>query len=161
MKYSSILMACAAVGLMLTSISPILAQSSPDAETQAAMRDAIEDEYQARAIYQAAIAKFGNVRPFSNIVRAEGQHVALWETLFARYGMSVPPDTYAGKVTIPDTLYATCEAGVAAEIANVEMYENFLTFVREPDLRAAFTRLQQISQERHLPAFQRCVNRGG
>lgn len=39
------------------------------------------------------------------------------------------------------------------------MYDPFLGFVQQPDLRDAFTQLHQVSQKRHLLAFQRCVNR--
>jgi hypothetical protein len=42
-----------------------------DARTRQAMVDAINDEYCARAFYTATIAKFGQVRPFSNIVWAK------------------------------------------------------------------------------------------
>ena len=99
------------------------------------------------------------MRPFSNIVWAEDRHVSLWNNLFARYGLPIPPDTFAGKIGVPSTLIAACQEGVKAEIENVAMYDRFLGFVREPDLRAAFSQLRQVSQTRHLPAFQRCVSR--
>ncbi|MFB2934467.1 DUF2202 domain-containing protein [Aerosakkonemataceae cyanobacterium BLCC-F154] len=130
-----------------------------DNQTQQAMIDSINDEYQARAFYNAVIKKFGEVRPFSNIVHAEDRHVNLWKTIFTQYGLPIPPDKFAGKVDVPDTLQAACQAGVKAEIANVAMYDRFLTFIQQPDLRAAFSQLRYVSQERHLPAFQRCVNR--
>jgi len=34
-------------------------------ETQAALIEAIQDEYKARAFYEAVMNKFGSVRPFS------------------------------------------------------------------------------------------------
>jgi rubrerythrin len=132
-----------------------------DARTQQAMIDAINDEYHAHAFYTAVIEKFGPVRPFTNIVRAEERHAQLWNRLFARYGLSVPEDTFAGNVEAPDTLEAACQMGVEAEIANVQMYDNFLSFVQEPDLRAAFIRLRTVSQNHHKPAFERCASRMG
>jgi hypothetical protein len=39
------------------------------------------------------------------------------------------------------------------------MYDRFLEFVQEADLRAAFTQLRHVSQNHHLPAFQRCAGR--
>lgn len=130
--------------------------ATADAETQRIMAEAIADEYRARAVYRAAIAKFGPVRPFSQIVRAEDRHVQLWETLFARYGVPVPADTFAGNVSVPDTLAATCQVGVEAERADAAMYDRFLETTTQPDLRAAFEQLRRVSRERHLPAFQRC-----
>lgn len=135
------------------------ASTSLDEPTQQAMIDAINDEYQARALYTAVINKFGIVRPFSNIVTAEDRHAMLWNDLFTRYGLPIPEDKFAGAVEAPETLEVACQMGVTAEIANVEMYDRFLTFVKEPDLRAAFTQLRYVSQENHLPAFQRCLDR--
>jgi|GEM_PF-6427211 hypothetical protein len=43
----------------------------------------------------------------------------------------------------------------------VKMYDNFLSFVQEPDLKAAFTQLRQVSQNKHLPAFERCIANNG
>lgn len=125
------------------------------------MIDAIKDEYQARAFYSAVIEKFGPVRPFTNIVQAEDRHVQLWHALFSQYGIPVPEDTFAGNVQAPDTLLAACQAGVEGEIANVKMYDQFLEFVQEPDLRAAFLQLRHVSQNNHLQAFQRCVSNSG
>ncbi|VEP13080.1 conserved hypothetical protein [Hyella patelloides LEGE 07179] len=38
------------------------------------------------------------------------------------------------------------------------MYDNFLYFVEEDDLRAAFTQLRQVSETKHKVAFERCLN---
>lgn len=136
-----------------------MAQNSLNAETQQAMIDSINDEYRARAFYKAVIEKFGPVPPFTNIVQAENNHINLWVNLFAKYNIPVPADSFAGNVSVPDTLKAACEMGVKAEIDNVAMYDRFLTFVTQSDLRAAFTQLRQVSQEKHLTAFERCVQR--
>jgi hypothetical protein len=152
-------------GIIFSGFSPVkaLPQTSLDSKTQQAMVDAINDEYRARAFYQAVMEKFGSVRPFSSIVRSENNHINLWINLFAKYGIAVPTDSFAGNVKVPDTLKAACQMGVKTEIDNVEMYDRFLGFVTQPDLKAAFTQLRQVSQERHLPAFERCQtqpNRG-
>lgn len=139
----------------------VRAEISLNDQTKQAMIDAINDEYQARAFYNAVMQKFGSIRPFSNIVQAEDNHVNLWMNLFTQYGMTIPEDTFAGKMSVPDTLKAACQMGIDIEIDNVKMYDRFLQFVTQSDLKAAFSRLRQISQERHLPAFQRCVNRPG
>jgi hypothetical protein len=155
---------CGTLGLCAVAIATTpanthtVAHATPDATTQQAMVEAINDEYQARAFYNAVLEKFGNVRPFSNIVHSENRHVQLWNTLFTQYGLPIPEDTFAGNVEAPDTLNAACQMGVEAEIANVKMYDNFLSFIKEPDLRAAFTQLRHVSQNNHLRAFERCVN---
>jgi hypothetical protein len=134
-----------------------VANTPLDAKTKQAMIEAINDEYQARAFYNTVIEKFGNVRPFSNIVQAENRHVQLWNTLFTQYGLPIPEDTFVGKIKAPETLQAACKMGVEAEIANVKMYDNFLTFIQQPDLRLAFTQLRQVSENNHLRAFERCA----
>jgi hypothetical protein len=130
-----------------------------NAKTQQAMIDAINDEYHARALYNAIIDKFGQVRPFVNIVQSENRHVQLWTRLFNKYGLSIPEDSYAGRIEAPDSLKTACQMGVEGEIANVEMYDKFLEFVQESDLRAAFTKLRGVSENRHKVAFERCLSR--
>jgi hypothetical protein len=134
-----------------------VANTTPDAKTKQAMIEAINDEYQTRAFYTAVIEKFGNVRPFSNIVQAENRHVQLWNTLFTQYGLPIPEDTFAGKIQAPKTIPDACKMAVELEITNVKMYDNFLTFIQQPDLKSAFTQLRQVSQNNHLRAFQRCA----
>lgn len=129
------------------------------AESQQALKEALADEYQARAFYQAVLDKFGQVRPFSNIVHSEDRHAALVEELLVKYGIPIPEDTYQGKLKAPESLLAACEAGVKSEIANRELYDRWLSKVEEPDLRAVFIKLRDASQNNHLPAFERCQQR--
>lgn len=124
-----------------------------------ALDEAIADEYQARAFYQATIDRFGAVRPFSNIINAETRHAEMVADLFVQYGLPVPEDTYMGKVEAPGTLLAACEAGMQAEIDNKALYDRLLPNVSEPDIRATLERLRNASQNNHLPAFQNCVQR--
>lgn len=132
--------------------------TSLDAKTQQAMIEAINDEYHARAFYNAVMDKFGEIRPFSNIVHAETRHAERLSQLFKRYGLTVPEDSFAGKVEAPETLEIACQMGVAAEIANVKMYDRFLDFIQESDLRDTFTQLRYVSQNKHKVAFERCLN---
>lgn len=129
-----------------------------DARTQQALVDAIHDEYKAKALYQGVLEKFGDVRPFSAIVKAEQVHIRQLLLLFQRYGVDVPQDNWAGKVPEFDTVQDACEAGVQAEIENADMYDEFFSFVKEADIRATFTRLRNASEGKHLPAFQRCAD---
>mgnify|MGYP001549430937 CR=1 FL=1 len=139
----------------------LVKSAPPDTETQAAMIDAINDEYRARAYYTAVIEKFGPVAPFRNIVQAEDRHVQLWENLFNQYGVPVPEDTFAGNMTAPDTVLAACEGGIDAERADAQMYDDFLTTIDDPQLRSVFAQLQRVSLDNHLAAFERCVANGG
>lgn len=123
------------------------------------MREALEDEYRARATYRAVIDAFGPVRPFVNIVEAEDRHAKALLRLFERFGVQSPRDTWAERVKAPRTLADACRAGVEAEIENEAMYERLLSHVTDPSVRLVLQRLQRASRERHLPAFRRCLAR--
>ncbi|MFP4610708.1 MAG: ferritin-like domain-containing protein [Thiohalophilus sp.] len=124
------------------------------------LTEAIEDEYKARATYRRVLETFGEVRPFSNIVEAEQRHIDALLVLFEKYGLPVPDDTWPERVEPPGTLLAACQAGVAAEIENAAMYDRLLAASGDyPDVQTVLKNLQRASQENHLPAFQRCVER--
>jgi hypothetical protein len=101
-----------------------------DQQEAQALLAALDDEYKSHATYDQVIRDFGQVRPFINIVEAEARHIAALLTLFERYSLPVPPNPWSGK-----------------------------TSTRRPDILAVFQALRSASQDRHLPAFQRCAQR--
>jgi len=125
-----------------------------------ALRAALDDEYHAWATYNQVIADFGETPPFSNIREAEARHIEALRSLYARYGLAMPDNPWPGKVTRYANLQEACAAGVAAEIENGALYERLLASTQRPDILIVFRNLQEASQQRHLPAFQRCVERG-
>ena len=50
---------------------------------------AIQDEYVAQKEYKEIMDKYGNVRPFSNIINAEANHIEQLKTLLEQNGFSV------------------------------------------------------------------------
>ncbi len=121
------------------------------------MNEALNDEYLAWATYNQVIADFGEVVPFSNIRESEARHIQALCTLFVRYGLSIPDNPWLDKVEHYASLKAACEAGVTAEIANHEMYNRLLETTQREDILTVLRHLQNASQQRHLVAFQRCV----
>jgi rubrerythrin len=126
-----------------------------------ALRDALEDEYHAWATYDQVIADFGAVRPFINIREAEARHIAALRELFERYGLPFPENPWPGRVARYSSVREACAAAVAAEVENGRLYERLLASARLPDVRGVFQRLKEASEERHLYAFRRCVERMG
>jgi hypothetical protein len=63
-----------------------------------ALHEALDDEYQAWALYGQVIADFGEVRPFTNIREAEARHIEALLGLFSRYGLPVPANPWPGRV---------------------------------------------------------------
>jgi hypothetical protein len=127
-----------------------------------ALIEAINDEYKSRAAYKAVIGKFGEIRPFINIVEAEGRHVEALLPLFAKYNVVIPKDDWDSRIETPISILDACRLGVKDEIENAEMYDRLLTLTIDyPDVQEVLKKLQRASTENHLPAFQRCVERGG
>lgn len=127
-------------------------------EVKDTLGKAIDDEYKAYSTYESVIKKFGNVRPFSMIIRAEEQHISSLKAIYDKYGLVAPDNSYSGKITAPSTLQLACQTGVKAEIANATLYQDeLLPVVADyPDITAVFTNLMNASQQKHLPSFQKC-----
>ena len=114
---------------------------------------AIQDEYLAHAEYVYIIDTFGSVRPFTNIIRAEEEHISQLIPLFTAYGIAVPEDTGNNYVAAVSSLTAAYQAGEAAEISNIAMYDAFLAQDLPDDVRFIFENLRNAS-ENHLAAFR-------
>ncbi len=141
-------------------VSPdTLEQALPARTDIKAMLDAaVQDEYRALTTLQRMIEDFGDVRPFSNIVQAEGWHMQALARLYRRYGWKLPANEWK-KEDVPAyaSVQRACEAGALAERENAALYERFLALDLPADVRLVFENLQQASLEKHLPAFERCA----
>jgi rhodanese-related sulfurtransferase/rubrerythrin len=148
-----------AAGLSMANDQPKVTANVLDERTRQALISALEDERRAQATYQAVLNKFPGARPFVNIVEAEKRHESYLLPLFEKYDVAVPKSEFdAAKISIPNSIIEACKAGVTAENENIALYEDFLKFVKEPDIREVFKRLQSASRENHLPAFTRCAD---
>ena len=122
-----------------------------------ALNLAIQDEYHAEFVYLKVIADFGEVQPFSRIVEAEQRHSAVVGKVFTNHGLAVPASEWnIGNVPSFDSLPAACAAAVEAEIANIALYDELLTWDLPQDARNVFTNIRAASLENHLPAFEAC-----
>ncbi|MBN2849847.1 MAG: DUF2202 domain-containing protein [Erysipelotrichaceae bacterium] len=117
---------------------------------------AIQDEYLARQEYETIIDEYGQIRPFTNIIQAEVNHIEMLEPLFTAYQLSLPDDNAIDFVVLPETLEETYEIGVQAEVNNIAMYERFLEEDLPDDVKDVFERLMNASYN-HLEAFARQV----
>lgn len=126
-----------------------------DAEEQT-LQDAILEEYGALNLYQAVIAKLGNVYPFSQIVRAERQHVNALLRQAEKYGVEAPANPGLSSPISFTTAAEACQAGVDAETADAALYDELKSVTTHSDLLMVFNRLQSASLNSHLPAFEAC-----
>lgn len=139
--------------------SPSLAIAKADQEALVA---ALDDEYRAEAIYAAVIKKFGEARPFINIIEAERRHAASVKVEMNRLGISYnKTNPWLDKEKAPPSLLEACQQGIIAERENIALYDKLLPTIQDAQVGKTLTKLQWASRERHLPAFERCVARGG
>lgn len=152
---------------MLAASAACIHRSNPNSSTnpdpprltessQEALEVALQDERRAQVLYRAIMDRFGEVRPFVNIMQAEIRHEQELLALFDLYGLEVPPPRVF-RIAVPDTFQEACALGVESELTNIAMYDELLASVQEPQIRATFLRLRDASLNRHLPAFQRCA----
>jgi len=100
----------------------------------------------------------GVVKPFSNIVGAEGKHVEAVARLFVVNELEVPASEWnEGNVPTFATLAEACAAAVATETATVAMYDGFLLLELPSNVGKMFQRLRDASALRHVRAFERCM----
>jgi hypothetical protein len=124
------------------------------------LHEALTDEHKARATYRQVIEDFGDVRPFANIVNAEQRHIDALVRMFERYGVPVPADPWPGPPARYGSISEACADAAQAELDNAALYNRILANTQRPDLTEVYQNLQRASRENHLPAFQRCVQRG-
>ena len=122
------------------------------------LRIAVYDEYHAYETYRKVIETFGNQMPFISVIEAEIKHYEELTKLLEKYNVPLPVNDWYEKIVLPNTLVECCEVGVAAEIDNIQMYDNLLLYVDEyPDIQDTLYRLQAAAYNDHLPAFRQCV----
>jgi hypothetical protein len=144
------------------SLTPEIQNSNVTTNTslQSALDKALLDEYKARATYESVISKFGQVRPFINIVQAENNHITSLNNLYVTYNLKQPIIPSTTPINF-SSLQEACVIGMQAEIDNAKLYkEELLPQVNNyPDVATVFTQLMNASQQNHLPAFERCAGR--
>ncbi len=122
------------------------------------LRIAVYDEFHAYETYKKTIEKFGAVEPFTNIMQAEIRHYEALIPLLQKYGVPVPVNDWEGKIEVPNSILEASEIGVAAEIDNIRMYDNLISYAKNyPDVVDTLYKLQAASYNNHLFAFRQSV----
>jgi len=144
--------------------SCVTADSELPADVQEMVLEALvgpEGEYAAYATYAAIIDTYGAANPFPNIMASEARHIEALTSILDAYGVPYPEENpYLGTIEVPESLAAAAQAGVDAELANVDLYAQQLEAVEDyPEIHNVFVNLQSASLNQHLPAFERAVAR--
>lgn len=134
-------------------------RSAPlSSSVKAAVEEALQDELRGEAMYGRVLKDHGDVRPFSNVVRAERRHAAFLEELLKARGLDVSARTTGVEVSGYASVKEACIAAVAFETANVALYDRLLAAGPLPDdVQRAFDHNRMASLDHHKPAFERCA----
>ncbi len=152
-KVTSVL---AIVALALAMAFPAMATTqTTNNDLQQTLVNALQEERLAAATYQAIIDKFGEVKPFTNIIEAEKKHIAAVENLMKLNGVPIPTNT--ATATAPKTLQDAYEIGIKVEKEDIALYDELIPQLNDSMVKSVFTRLSNAS-ERHLNAFERYAN---
>lgn len=144
--------------LSLEGYGSLGALADTDLSVEDMLMYAIQDEYSAHGEYSEIIEFFGSKNPYKNIIKSEETHIKALKTLFNTYDMKFPDDDSAEHLVVPDSLLEAAKTGVEAEIKNIDMYDEFLTYTLPDNIRSVFESLKKAS-ESHLNAFQKQVDR--
>jgi hypothetical protein len=146
-----------------TAIANLPVEALSQAEKDALVTT-LQEEYLARDVYQAVIAKLGTIRPFTNILKSEEQHVAALTALFTKYQLAVPADTQAARTSTLMAGVATVEdalkLGVTVEKEDIALYDGLVASVDNQDILQVFGNLKAASANKHLPAFENVLAGG-
>lgn len=138
-------------------------------DLKSTLQTALDDERHAHALYGAVMLKYGEVRPFANIVRSEAMHMKLATDLMAKYSFKPAPDKFARKpretkeefiarLEVPATYAAALRMAASLERQQGPLYGRLSEGVPD-DVKTVFTKLKADSVERHLVAFERSLTR--
>ncbi len=125
-------------------------------EEKTALQDAILEEYGAYNLYNAIIDQFGEVNPFVRIVRSEQMHANVLIRQAEKYGVEVPENPGLTTPVSYSSLVEACQAGIDTEVADGALYDELMAVTTHTDLLRVYERLQWVSLNNHLPAFEAC-----
>lgn len=124
-----------------------------------ALQEALDDEFKAWATYDQVIDDFGPIRPFVNIRDSEARHIDALLRVFRNYGLTPPKNAWVGKTPHYESVASACATAVQAELENAALYRRISQATERPEILNVFRNLCDASQQRHLPAFRRCLQR--
>lgn len=148
-KVTSVL---AMLALMVGVALPAMAATTTTTTTvETMLLNALHEERLAAATYQAIVDKFGEVKPFTNILKAEEQHIAAIENLLKVNGIEIPANNITA--TAPKTLEESYALAINVEKEDIALYEEMYPNLSDSMIKAVFTRLMNASKQ-HLQAFE-------
>lgn len=148
-----------ALGLSAAAMAEAAPAETPALDVAALLTQALQDEGNVRAYYEAAAKAYPQVPAFANLARAEAAHERLIKAAAGRYGVTA--DVTPAQTPVPATVEEALALAAKLEQDDIDLYAGLLKTPGLPqDLGLVFTRLQSAST-RHLAAVQRAGGRSG
>jgi hypothetical protein len=122
-----------------------------------ALLDVLDREQRAQATYSQVLTDFGDVMPFADIVDAVARQIDALTSAMHRYQVPVPANPWPGKVPRFDSVRAACAAAAESLQDDGALYTKAIAATDRADIRDLLRRIEEASQQRHLPALQRCA----
>lgn len=135
----------------------VFAASSQDAWKEEFL-PVLNEEYEAVATYVAIIAAYGEIRPYTNLYRAEQKHLAALLRIAERHGLDVTEPNPV--ISLPSDLESVRLAGLALEEADIALLTEFLESDLPDDVRVVITNLLDASKN-HAAALSGERSPGG
>lgn len=120
------------------------------------LQAAIMEEYMAYNTYSEIIVQYGQVTPFSRIVKAEYQHASALIRLADYYNVEVPENAGQTFDFSYTTLAEACQVGVEIETLDAADLQKLISETENPNLIRVYTNLMNASLNKHLVAFEAC-----
>lgn len=163
--------------MILTSLSLLavvtLGQAAATAPADLAknLNEALKDERYAQAYYKAGMKRWNMTRPLSNLVRAEGNHIAAVSSLMNKYGIEISPNPFDQKAKeaevkywtrlgLPETKAEGFAKAIKLEKEQGPLYDRLAKGMPD-DVKQVFANLKDVSVNRHLVTLQRAADGAG
>jgi hypothetical protein len=137
------------------SVAAYSALTAFGADVKSALDAAYSHEFTMSMRYSSVLTQFGEVRPFSNLFRAEERHMAILSQQYQRLGFALPSVPRVALRGFRSVLEA-CVVSLDNEYESVALYDRLLADTTDPVLNDAFSYLRSASADRHIPALRRC-----
>ena len=130
-----------------------------DRKSLAILSEGLQSEYRARAIYRAALDRFGEVVPFVHLAETCERQIDALRQLHQRNQIEAPEDRWMGQIEPPQTLEQARLDAIAAESETADACERLLDEVDDPVARMMLSQLEEASRYQRLPLLEQSRER--
>lgn len=132
--------------------------TAPFPAAHQAVRIALFDEYAARGFYARLAEAYGDRAPSAALLRSHERRIATLARLCARLGVARPLDSFAQQTRLAASWRANCAHALAAEMAQVRLFDTLLGQVPHALLGKTLLSLQMETLHAHLPQLQQAIS---